>query len=136
VAKKAAAKAPAKGGMSAKGAKPAASAKSSSGNKRMTKSAIFAELAQKTGKTKKEVTEFFDALFDLIKREVSANGPREFVLPPGFIKIKRVKKKARPSTTRPDPRNPGQMITIAAKPEHDVVKPYAMKPLKDLAPKP
>jgi hypothetical protein len=137
VAKKPAAKTPAKAAKPVKGAKMAPSAKSAStGNKRMTKSAIFAELSEKTSLSKKQVGDFFEHLFELIKREVSKGGPGEFVLPTSIIKVKRITKKETPERTRPDPRDPTVMRTYPRKPEHLAIKVYALKTLKDLYPKP
>jgi nucleoid DNA-binding protein len=136
VAKKAAAKTAVKSaGKPVKG-KNAASAKSAAGAKRMTKSAIFTELAQKTSLTKAQVATFFDALFDLIKREVGPGGYGEFVVPNSIIKVRRARRKAQPEKKRTDPRDPTKEITIKARPEHEVVKVSAMKTLKDLLPKP
>ena len=43
--------------------------------KSMTKSAIFQELATKTNLNKKQIGEVFDALIDLIKKQLAKKGP-------------------------------------------------------------
>ncbi len=136
MAKKAAAKAPAKAATSAnKGGKTAPGGKSSSSAKRMTKSAIYAELAEKTDLPRKKVTEVFDALQELIRREVGPGGPGEIVLPPGGLKVKRVHRKERPAGQSRNPRT-GEMVNRPARPAHSVVKAQPMKTLRDLYPKP
>jgi len=74
----------------------------------MTKSQIIATLADKSGMSKKEVTEFMDILIAMIYAEVKSND--EFTIP-GVGKLVKVKRKARVG------RNPatGEEIKIPAK---------------------
>ena len=58
---------PRQAGKAAKSARPR--------RRSMTKSAIYAELAEKTDLTKQADRAVFDALFDLIKREVASPAP-------------------------------------------------------------
>ena len=99
--------------------------------KAATKTAMFGELATKTGLTKKQVASFFDALSAYISNQVGKKGPGIVAAIPGLVKIKRVEKKATPA--RPG-RNPitGEAITIAAKPKRTVVKAQALKALKEM----
>jgi DNA-binding protein HU-beta len=75
--------------------------------KMMTKSAVVSALADKTGLTKKQVSEFMDELHTLAVKEAKKNG---FIVP-GFGKLVLANRKARMG------RNPqtGEPIKIAAK---------------------
>ncbi len=75
---------------------------------KMTKSQLMAELAAKSGYTKKEVVAFMDLIMKTAFAQVKKNG--EFVLP-GFGKLVKVKRAARMG------RNPatGAEIKIPAK---------------------
>src|SRR5262245_18571236 len=97
----------------------------------MTKSAIYAELSEKTQLSKKQVADVFDALSNLIKREVSKSGPRGFVLPTSLMKVKRKLKPARPARLGTDPRT-GEKKEYPAKPASEVIKVMPLKTLKDL----
>lgn len=55
--------------------------------KRLTKAQIIAELSDKSGLTKKDVTGVFEGLRELIKRELGSRGPGEFVIP-DLLKLK------------------------------------------------
>ncbi|KKQ34129.1 MAG: Histone family protein DNA-binding protein [Candidatus Nomurabacteria bacterium GW2011_GWB1_37_5] len=87
----------------------------------MTKSQAIAALADKLGKSKKEVTEMMDALVGLAYEETKKNG--EFTIP-GVGKLLKKHRAARMG------RNPatGQSIQIAAK---TVVKFRVSKQAKD-----
>lgn len=75
---------------------------------KMTKSALYAELAEKSGKSRKEVAEFVDSLVEIAYREAKSNG--EFTLP-GMGKLVKKHRDARMG------RNPatGESIQIPAK---------------------
>ena len=98
--------------------------------KAATKSAMFQELASKTGLSKKDIGGVFDALTGFIQDQVGKKGPGVVTLP-GLIKIKRVEK---PATKARPGRNPmtGQEIMIPAKPKRTVVKSLALKALKEM----
>lgn len=87
----------------------------------MTKTQILAALSEKTGMSKKDVSDFMDKMAELAYAEVKKNG--EFVVP-GFGKLVKVERKARTG------RNPatGQEIQIPAK---TVVKFRVAKAAKD-----
>jgi nucleoid DNA-binding protein len=98
--------------------------------KSLTKSAVFQEVAAETGLSKKDVMKVFDALSELIKREVGKKGPGQFTLP-GLLKIRLVRKAA----TKPRKgRNPatGEEITIPAKPARNIVRARVLKTLQEL----
>lgn len=75
---------------------------------KMTKSALYAELAEKCGKSRKEVAELMDALVEVAYRETKSHG--EFSLP-GLGKMVKKHREARQG------RNPatGESIQIPAK---------------------
>ena len=59
--------------------------------KRLTKSQVIAELAEITELDKKSVSRVFEGLGEVIKKQLGARGPGEFVIP-GLLKLKAVKK--------------------------------------------
>ena len=62
-----------------------------------------------------------------------AGGAGTFTIP-GLIKIKTVKKAARPAKKNvPNPFKPGELMDVKAKPESIAVKCLALKKLKDMA---
>lgn len=87
----------------------------------MTKSEILQSLAETLGLTKKQVTEFMDAMVNLAYTETKKNG--EFVIP-GLGKLVKQKRDARTG------RNPatGETIQIPAK---TVIKFKVAKQAKD-----
>jgi nucleoid DNA-binding protein len=98
--------------------------------KSMTKSAVLQELAAKTDLTRKQMSDVFEALTNLIKGQLGKKGPGQFTIP-GLIKLRLVKKpptKARPGI------NPAtkQPIMIAAKPATTVVRARVLKQLKEM----
>jgi len=108
-------------------AKPDASA---SRSKAATKGEIFGTLSEKTGIGKKEVASLFEAMGELIGRELGKKGPGQFVIP-GLLKLKVVRK---PATKAKQGVNPftKEPMTIKAKPARNVVKAVPMKALKEL----
>jgi nucleoid DNA-binding protein len=124
MAKKAAAK-PAE----TKGAAPG-KAEGSSKTKAATKSEIYGAIAEKTGIGKREVSKVFDALSEMIGKELGKKGPGAFVIP-GLLKLKVVRK---PATKAKQGVNPftKEPMTIKAKPARNVVKAVPMKALKEL----
>jgi hypothetical protein len=106
--------------------------KPNAGNgKPQSKSQTYADLAESTGLSRKQVAQFFDALSDLIQRELGKKGPGVFTIP-GLLKLKRVTKPATKATMRPNPFKPGEMMEVKAKPASVKVKAQALKNLKDL----
>jgi nucleoid DNA-binding protein len=98
--------------------------------KAATKTAVFQALAEKTGRSRKEVANMFDALSEYIKGQLGKKGPGVFTIP-GLLKIKRVEKKATPARQGKNPRT-GEPMTIPAKPKRTVVKALALKGLKEM----
>ena len=98
--------------------------------KRLTKSQVVSELAELTELDKKSVGKMFDGLAELIKKQLGARGPGEFVIP-GLIKLRAVKK---PATKDRQGVNPFTKlpITIKGKPASKKVRATPLKALKDL----
>ncbi len=102
--------------------------------KPMTKSALFAEIAENTGLTKKEVAAVFDELTSIIHRHLRKRGGVGAFTLPGLLKIKAVKKPARPAKKGvPNPFKPGELMDIPAKPATVKVKVTPLKKLKEMA---
>jgi len=98
----------------------------------MTRTAIYAELAEATGLTKKQVKSVFEELGTLIERHIKKRAVGTFTLP-GLLKIKTVKKPARKARKGvPNPFKPGELMDVAAKPATTKVKVLALKKLKDM----
>ena len=98
--------------------------------KRLTKAQVVGEVASATELDKKSVNRVFEALQELIRKQLSARGPGEFVVP-GLVKLRVVKK---PATKERQGINPftKKPITIPAKPASKKVRATALKALKDL----
>ena len=98
--------------------------------KRLTKAQVIAELANTADLDKKSVGRVFDAIQELIRKQLSSRGPGEFVVP-GLVKLRVVKK---PATKERQGINPftKEPITIPAKPASKKVRATPLKALKDL----
>src|SRR4051794_8766990 len=108
-----------------------ANSKASTSGKPQSKSQTFNDLAEATGLSRKQVAEVFDALGELIKRELGKKGPGVFTVP-GLLKLKRITKPATKATTKPNPFKPGEMMEVKAKPARNQVKAQALKNLKEM----
>lgn len=98
----------------------------------MTRTAIYAELAESTGLSKKQVKSVFDELGNLIERHLTKRGAGTFTMP-GLLKIKTVKRPARKAQKGvPNPFKPGELMDVAAKPATTRVKVLPLKKLKDM----
>jgi nucleoid DNA-binding protein len=98
--------------------------------KRLTKAQVIGEIANSSDLDKKSVNRVFEAMTELIRKQLSARGPGEFVVP-GLVKLRVVKK---PATKERQGINPftKEPITIPAKPASKKVRATALKALKDL----
>ncbi len=98
--------------------------------KSASKGEVFSALAEKTGLTKKDVAGVFEALNELIGKELGKKGPGLFVVP-GLLKLKVVRK---PATKAKQGINPftKEPMTIKAKPARNSVKALPLKALKEL----
>jgi nucleoid DNA-binding protein len=99
--------------------------------KPMAKSALFKELATKTGLETKQVASVFAALDEVIHDQLGKKGPGLFVVP-GLVKFKLVRKPPTKETVKPNPFKPGEMMTVAAKPASVKVKAVILKGLKEV----
>ena len=95
-----------------------------------TKGEIYGAIAEKTGLGKKEVSKVFEALGEMIGRELGKKGPGQFVVP-GLLKLKVVRKEATKAKPGINPFTKEPMM-IKAKPARNVVKAVPMKALKEL----
>ena len=78
------------------------------------------------------MAEVFDALANLIHRELGKKGPGVFTVP-GLLKLKRITKPATKATTRPNPFKPGEMMEVKAKPATATsCKAQPLKSLKEM----
>ena len=113
MAKKAASKAAEPQAASAPAAKSTAKAAKSAAAKPATKTQIFADLADKTKLSKKDVEAVFDGLGELIKKEIGKKGPGQFVLP-GLLKIQVVQKPATKARAGFNPATKRAMLACAS----------------------
>jgi nucleoid DNA-binding protein len=98
-------------------------------NKPSTKSEVYAYISERTDLKKKQVSAVFDALTELISRDLK-RGPGVFNVP-GLMKIKMVHKPAVPERKGINPFTKEETI-FKAKPARNVVKVQPLKGLKDL----
>jgi len=94
----------------------------------MSKSQLIEKIATTTEVSKKEVKSVMDTLVDVGHKELKKNG---VFLVPGFAKFVVVKK---PATKARKGTNPftGEEMMFKAKPARTVVKPLALKSLKEM----
>lgn len=96
----------------------------------MSKSQLFAQIAESTEMSKKDVTKVFEEYTNLINRHIKKGGAGEFKMP-GLFKIKVVKKPARKARKGVNPFT-GEEMMFKAKPARNVVKIQPLKALKDV----
>ena len=98
----------------------------------MTKSQIFAEIAENTGLTRRQVSDVFENLSVIMDRHVKKRSIGQFTLP-GLLKVKTVKRPARKAQKNvPNPFRPGETMDVAARPASVRVKITPLKKLKDM----
>lgn len=117
-------------------AKPKAKGKAAKKKpKALTKSALFAELAEKTELSKSDVAKVFDSLTEIIIAQLGSSGPQLFTLP-GLFKLKAVEKEAvKGGETKANPLKPGETYVTKDKPAFTKVTARPLKGLKEaLAP--
>jgi len=104
-------------------------AKAEAAAKKMTKAQVLGELADKTGLSRKQVGEVFEALRGLMKRELGKRGPEQFEIP-GIVRLKIRKTEARKGVKF---RNPATGETVVRDvPASRKLKALPVKGLKDL----
>jgi nucleoid DNA-binding protein len=99
--------------------------------KTLTKSEVLQHLADKTKLTKKQIQEVFEALTELIGKELGKKGPGMFTVP-GLLKLRVIRKGPTKAGTRPNPFKPGEMMEVKAKPAKNTVRARPLKTLNDL----
>ena len=103
---------------------------SATATKPMTKTEIVGALSETTGLTKQQVNDFFDALTELIGKNLQEGGPEVFNIP-GMMKVKVVRKPAKPEREGIDPFTKEKRI-FKAQPAKNVVKVSPLQKLNDL----
>jgi nucleoid DNA-binding protein len=98
--------------------------------KRMTKGQIVSELAEKTGMSKKEISNVFDGLREVVKRELGKRGPKEFVIPELAVKLKVVNRPAQKGKKFRNPQT-GEII-VRDVPASKKVRATPLKKLKEM----
>ena len=101
------------------------------GSNKLTKTQIIAALAEGVGLEKKAIGSLFEALADLIKRELGPEGPGEITIP-NLVKLRA---KQAPATQEREGINPftKQPTVIKAKPASLKVRATPVRALKDLS---
>lgn len=97
----------------------------------MTKSAVYAQIADATELKKKDVVAVFEELTNIINGHIKKGGAGQFTLP-GLCKVK-VRRK--PATKARKGINPftGEPTVFKAKPATNVVKILPLKAMKEMA---
>jgi nucleoid DNA-binding protein len=106
--------------------KKAANAK----QKPMSKSEIYATLAERTNLSKKEISNVFDEVTKLMEEQLGKRGPRVFNVP-GLMKVYVHQRKASPARMGRNPAT-GEEVQIPARPAKEVIKVRALKGLKEM----
>jgi nucleoid DNA-binding protein len=96
--------------------------------KPMNKTEIMTALAEATGLTRQQVAELFDAIAQLIGKNLGEEGPGVFTIP-DLLQIKVVRKPATEEHKGINPFTKEEMV-IKAKPAKNAVKLVALKGLK------
>jgi nucleoid DNA-binding protein len=112
-------------------AKASGAAGGKKSTKSITKSEFFNRIAEATDLKKAEVAKVFDAITDIIKKELSQKGPGVLTIP-GLFKLKATRKPADPGGKDILNRFTGQMMKSKPKPASTQVRARALKGLKDM----
>ena len=105
-------------------------AKSSGKAKPATKSEVLTTISEQTDLTKRDVGAVFEALSDVIKKQLGKRGPGVFSVP-GLMKLSVQRKPATKSRKGINPFTKEETI-FKAKPAKNVVKISPLKGLKDM----
>ena len=100
------------------------------GRKPRTKTEILGTIADSTGLTRKEVGGVFDAMSEIIRKDLGSRGPGMFTVP-GLLKITKVHKPHRAARRGVNPFT-GEQMMFKAKPAHNVVRARPLKGLKEM----
>ncbi|MDH5183776.1 MAG: HU family DNA-binding protein [Gammaproteobacteria bacterium] len=96
----------------------------------MTKSALYATIAEKTEMKKKDIDAVFSALAEIAEGHLKKGGAGVFTLP-GLLKMKVVRKPATKARKGINPFN-GEETVFKAKPARNVVKILPLKGAKEM----
>ena len=96
-----------------------------------TKAQLISRIAEETGLTRADVTAVFDALYQQIETCLDGGNGAGFFNLPGLLKIQVARKPSSEARTGLNPLT-GETITIAAKPERNVIRLKALKGLRDM----
>jgi nucleoid DNA-binding protein len=96
-----------------------------------TKSEIYANVADDTGLTKKDVSAVFESLSGQIKKNLGGRGAPGVFTVPGLMKMRVVKKPAKKARKGVNPFT-GEEMMFKAKPASKAVKIVPLKGLKDM----
>ena len=107
-----------------------ATATKSRAAKPRTKSQIIGEIAEQTELSRREVSDVFESLSSLIKKDIGRRGPGTFTVP-GLMKIRVVRK---PATKARKGINPftGEEMMFKAKPASKKIRVLPIKAVKDM----
>jgi nucleoid DNA-binding protein len=98
--------------------------------KGLTKSQIYAEIAEQAGITKKQVAAVFDALTDMVKRQLK-KADDTFTIP-GMVKLRLKRTKPVKGGKEVLNRFTGQMTITKDKPARNVIRARVLKGLNEL----
>ena len=99
--------------------------------KSITKSQFYTEVAEATELKKADVAKVFDAVTEIIKKQLSAKGPGVLTLP-GLFKLKAKRVPAQKGGKMvPNRFKPGEMTMTKDKPASTRIKALPLKALKD-----
>jgi len=102
------------------------------GAKSITKSQFYQEVADATELKKSEIAKVFEAITEVIKKQLGSKGPGVLTLP-GLFKLKAVRKPAQKGGKMvPNRFKPGEMVMTKDKPASTQVRARALKALKDV----
>src|SRR5260370_37324886 len=94
--------------------------------KSINKSALLDQLATGSGLSKKEVAAVFAALNKEVQGQVGKKGPGLLNVF-GLVKVYRGSKPATKEATKPNPFNPGEIMTVKARPARTVIHVKSLK---------
>ncbi len=97
--------------------------------KKLTKAQVLGELAEKTGLSRKQISEVFEAIRGLLKRELGKRGPEQFEVP-GIVRLKVRKTEAQKGKKFRNPAT-GEVV-VKDVPASRKLRAVPVKALKDL----
>ena len=97
-----------------------------------SKSEVFANIAEATDLSKRDVAAVFDALQKEVKKSLGRNGAGQFTIPNLCKVMVQRKPAAKAKKGVPNPFRPGELMDVAAKPARNVVKVRPLKNLKEM----